>query len=62
VIALVYFLLQLAYSFSLKHVVILDVFAVALGFVLRVAAGGLVINVEISSWLGIRMLATEFVP
>jgi 4-hydroxybenzoate polyprenyltransferase len=51
VIGLVYFLLQLAYSFSLKHIVILDVFAVALGFVLRVVAGGLVINVEISSWL-----------
>lgn len=46
-----YFLLQLAYSLRLKHVVILDVFVIAAGFVVRVIAGGLVINVPISSWL-----------
>jgi len=46
-----YVLLQLLYSFLLKRVVILDVFVVATGFVLRVLAGGLVIRVEISSWL-----------
>ena len=46
-----YLLLQIAYSFFLKHMVILDVFAIACGFVLRVVAGALVINVEISSWL-----------
>jgi len=46
-----YFLLQVAYSFKLKHIVILDIFVLASGFVIRVAAGGLVINVPISSWL-----------
>ena len=46
-----YFFLQVAYSFLLKQVVILDVFAVAAGFVLRVLAGALVIEVAISSWL-----------
>ena len=50
-IALTYVVLQLAYSFSLKHIVILDVFAVAFGFVLRVVAGTVVIGVEISRWL-----------
>ncbi|MBU0694130.1 MAG: decaprenyl-phosphate phosphoribosyltransferase [Candidatus Omnitrophica bacterium] len=50
-IVLIYFLLQLAYSFYLKDIVILDVFAIACGFVLRVVAGALVIDVEISSWL-----------
>jgi 4-hydroxybenzoate polyprenyltransferase and related prenyltransferases len=49
--AFAYLLLQLAYSFYLKHVVILDVFSIAAGFVLRVVAGALVIDVEISSWL-----------
>lgn len=49
--ALAYFLIQIAYSFFLQRIVILDVFAIASGFVLRVVAGAVVINVEISSWL-----------
>jgi 4-hydroxybenzoate polyprenyltransferase len=44
-------LLHLAYSWRLKHVVILDVFIVAAGFVIRVAAGGFVAGVTPSSWL-----------
>jgi len=48
---LVYFFLQIAYSLRLKQVVILDIFVIAAGFVIRVVAGGLVIGVPISSWL-----------
>jgi 4-hydroxybenzoate polyprenyltransferase len=52
VILLSYFLLQIAYSFVLKNVVILDVLTVAAGFVLRVAAGVVVIQVaRFSPWL-----------
>lgn len=51
IIALVYFILQIAYSFRLKHVVILDVFVIAAGFLIRVVAGGLAIEVSLSSWL-----------
>ncbi|MBA7624430.1 Decaprenyl-phosphate phosphoribosyltransferase [subsurface metagenome] len=50
VIALSYLLLQLAYSFVLRRIVILDVFAVGCGFVLRVMAGAVVIDVTISHW------------
>jgi 4-hydroxybenzoate polyprenyltransferase len=50
-VALVYFVIQLAYSFYLKHVVILDVFIVASGFFLRVIAGAVAIQVYISPWL-----------
>jgi|SRR5262245_13345982 len=46
-----YWLINLLYSTWLKHQVILDVFAIASGFVLRVAGGALVIQVEISHWL-----------
>lgn len=52
-----YTLLNLLYSAGLKHVVILDVMILALGFVLRVIAGGLAIEVEVSSWL---LLCTIF--
>lgn len=46
-----YMLLMILYSTWLKHIVIIDVFAIAAGFVLRAVAGALVIHVEISSWL-----------
>ncbi len=50
-ILILYLILQIAYSFRLKHIALLDVMSVALGFVLRVMAGGVVINVAISPWL-----------
>lgn len=49
--AAAYVLLQISYSLKLKHIVLLDVFAIALGFVLRVVAGAAIIDVPISSWL-----------
>jgi 4-hydroxybenzoate polyprenyltransferase len=49
-VAAVYFVSNLAYSLRLKHVVILDVFLIAAGFVLRAIAGAVVIRVEISPW------------
>jgi 4-hydroxybenzoate polyprenyltransferase len=47
----IYGLLNVMYSCWLKHIVILDIFSVAFGFVLRVLCGGLVIHVEPTSWL-----------
>ena len=46
-----YLILELVYSFFLKHRVILDVFGLAGAFILRVIAGGVAISVSISSWL-----------
>lgn len=46
-----YLLLNIAYSFFLKHVVLVDLFAVAANYVIRVAAGALAINAPMTSWL-----------
>ena len=46
-----YFVLNIAYSFGLKHVAMLDLFIIALGFVLRVLSGAYAIPVEPSPWL-----------
>ncbi len=53
-----YVALNLLYSLALKHVVILDVMTIALGFVLRVLAGARAVEVQVSSWL---ILCTIFV-
>ena len=47
----VYFVLQVAYTFWLKEVVILDVMSIAAGFVIRAVAGGVLIMVPVSPWL-----------
>ena len=49
--ALSYLVLNLAYSFVLKDVVILDVLSIAIGFVVRAVAGALAIQVVFSDWL-----------
>lgn len=46
-----YLFLLVLYSGPLKHVVIIDVLTIAIGFVLRVAAGVVAIGVPISQWL-----------
>lgn len=51
-VLIVYLLIQIAYSFYLKHVVILDVLTVTAGFILRIIAGVVVIEVaNFSPWL-----------
>jgi 4-hydroxybenzoate polyprenyltransferase len=55
-LALAYVLLTAVYSTSLKHIVLLDVFGLAGGFVLRAAAGAVAIDVPISPWLYIATL------
>ncbi|MEX2425924.1 MAG: decaprenyl-phosphate phosphoribosyltransferase [Thermomicrobiaceae bacterium] len=50
-VLLIYVLLMLAYSRWLKNFVILDVFVIASGFVLRVVGGAVVVDIPISPWL-----------
>ncbi|MCA2976943.1 MAG: decaprenyl-phosphate phosphoribosyltransferase [Myxococcaceae bacterium] len=46
-----YLALQAVYTGGLKHAVLLDVMAIALGFILRVVAGAVAIDVVVSNWL-----------
>jgi 4-hydroxybenzoate polyprenyltransferase len=50
-VALVYFVENIAYTFKLKHVAFLDVSLIALGFVLRVLAGGFATDVKPSGYM-----------
>lgn len=51
-ILIAYLLMQIAYSFKLKHIVIVDVLTIMIGFLMRVGAGAVVFDVEnFSPWL-----------
>ncbi|CAM3278459.1 UbiA prenyltransferase family protein [Empedobacter stercoris] len=46
----IYFLMNIAYSFKLKQVAILDVMIIAFGFLLRVFVGGYMTGILVSDW------------
>lgn len=50
-VLIIYFLLNLGYSFGLKTIPILDIIIVAIGFVLRVKAGAVIAVIGLSEWL-----------
>ncbi|MCK9454059.1 decaprenyl-phosphate phosphoribosyltransferase [Sulfurimonas sp.] len=50
-VLLIYFFLNILYSIKLKHISILDIFIIATGFVLRLFAGSVVTDVELSMWI-----------
>jgi decaprenyl-phosphate phosphoribosyltransferase len=51
-----YLLLNLAYSFGLKNVPIVDIFIVSIGFLIRIYAGGELAGLEITHWLSMMIL------
>jgi 4-hydroxybenzoate polyprenyltransferase len=51
-----YLILNIAYTFILKHQPVLDIFTIAIGFVLRVYAGAMALSVPVSSWMFITTL------
>ncbi|MCL2619907.1 MAG: decaprenyl-phosphate phosphoribosyltransferase [Defluviitaleaceae bacterium] len=57
--ALLYTTLNLAYSFKLKHLPVMDCFCIAAGFVFRIYAGGVAIGEGVSEWLFLTVMATS---
>ena len=52
-----YMMLNIAYTFALKHQPVLDIFTIAIGFVLRVYAGAVALAVPLSPWMSITTLS-----
>jgi len=51
----IYFVLNLAYSFGLKTIPILDIIIVAIGFVLRIKSGAVIAMIGLTEWLNIMV-------
>jgi 4-hydroxybenzoate polyprenyltransferase len=51
-----YLILNIAYTYVLKHQPVIDIFSISLGFVLRVLAGATALSVPISGWMFITTL------
>lgn len=60
ILLLAYLVLNLAYSFGLKNVPLVDVAILVSGFVIRVAYGAMVTGIEASSWLYLTVIACAF--
>lgn len=55
-VILCYLLLNVAYTFALKNQPVVDIFTIAIGFVLRVYAGAVALEVPVSSWMFITTM------
>lgn len=56
IVTVAYLVLNLAYTFVFKHQPVVDIFTIAIGFVLRVYAGAMALDVPVSSWMFITTL------
>jgi decaprenyl-phosphate phosphoribosyltransferase len=52
-----YLVLNICYSYYLKHQPVLDLFSIAVGFVLRVYAGSVILTVPLSGWMFVTTLS-----
>jgi 4-hydroxybenzoate polyprenyltransferase len=60
VLLMLYFLLNLGYSFGLKNVPLLDITILAAGFLIRAVYGSVVTGIEMSDWLYLVILSAAF--
>lgn len=57
---IIYFVINIAYSFGFKNVVLLDIIILTIGFILRVLFGASIIGVEVSNWLYLTVISMAF--
>ena len=57
-VLVIYIIMNIAYSLGLKHLFLIDIFLIAIGFILRVSFGAFAIQVKLSPWL---LLCTLFI-
>ncbi len=57
---LLYFILNIGYSFGLKNIPLLDIVILVSGFVIRVLYGGILLNIPLSNWLILTVLTISF--
>jgi len=55
-VILAYLVLNIAYTFVLKHQPVMDIFSIAIGFVMRVYAGAAALAVPVSNWMFVTTL------
>lgn len=51
IILLTYYLMNLAYTYKLKEIAVIDIIIISVGFVLRLLAGSNVVSIPLSSWI-----------
>ena len=56
IVIIVYFVINALYSYKIKNIVLLDVFFISFGFMLRVLGGAVAIDVAISSWMSLTTI------
>ncbi len=59
ILCFAYIVLQILYSFRLKHIPILDVLSIAGGFIIRIYAGAVVVNLHMSVWFLLTVLSAS---
>ncbi|HEX7017497.1 MAG TPA: decaprenyl-phosphate phosphoribosyltransferase [Patescibacteria group bacterium] len=59
IMVLAYFTLQMVYAKFTKHVAILDVISIATGFLIRVYAGAVVVNLHMSVWFLLTVISAS---
>ena len=56
-ITIIYFIMHLSYSAYLKHIEIIDILTLAIGYILRVFSGEVISNSHISAWLFLTVIS-----